>query len=111
MSPFGIAIGIALVALAILSLRSLQFTWKISPWTSVGWAATALYCLYDLIRLLVQPEGGAFPILPHADYGLLILLTIAFIAAGVRDERQAEPWYWPTGRGPTRAERARKPRA
>jgi tryptophan-rich sensory protein len=110
MNPFAILIGIALAALAVLSLRSLQFTWKHSPWTSVGWAATLAYCLYDVARLAFVPEGQNFGVLPHADWGLLLLLTIAFIVAGVRDERQAEPWYWPRGRGATRGERTGKPR-
>jgi len=33
---------------------------------------------------------------------------VAFVIAGIKDEAQAEPWWWPRGRGPTRAER-RKP--
>jgi hypothetical protein len=35
----------------------------------------------------------------------LLVLTVAFVVAGVRDERQAEPWWWPTHTGPTRAEK------
>jgi hypothetical protein len=105
MNVYGILIGIALAVLAAISLRSMQFTWKVSPWTSVGWAATRVYCLFDLARIVLLPEGQNFPILPHVDWGMLLVLTAAFIIAGVRDERQAEPWYWPRGRGATRAEK------
>jgi len=108
MNVYAVVIGLALVALAAISLRSLQFTWKISPWTSVGWAATVVYCLIDLARIVFVPEGENFPVLPHADWGMLLVLTVGFIIAGVRDERQAEPWYWPRGRGATRAERTRR---
>jgi hypothetical protein len=111
MTPLGIVIAIALAGLVAISLRSLQFTWKVSPWTSVGWAATVVYCLYDLARIVLLPDGESFAFLPHLDWGMLLVLTAAFIVAGVRDERQAEPWYWPRGRGATRAEKARTPRA
>jgi hypothetical protein len=108
MNPYGILIGILLAALAAISLRSMQFTWKVSPWTSVGWAATVVYCLFDLARIVLLPPGQNFPVLPHADWGMLLVLTAAFIIAGVRDERQAEPWYWPRGRGATRAEKTQR---
>ena len=41
----------------------------------------------------------------HADYVALAALTAAFVAAGLRDEPQAEPWWWPAGAGPTGRER------
>jgi hypothetical protein len=41
----------------------------------------------------------------YLEYVLLNALAIAFVVAGFRDERQAEPWWWPKRRGLTRAER------
>jgi hypothetical protein len=41
----------------------------------------------------------------HLEYVCLAALTVAFIVAGVRDEAQAEPWWWPTHLGTTRRER------
>jgi hypothetical protein len=43
----------------------------------------------------------------YAGYACIALLTIAFVVAGVRDEPQAEPWWWPRRVGSTRAEKQR----
>jgi len=104
-----IAVAVALIALAAVAVQSLRFTWKVSPWSSVGWLAILLYCGYDLTRIVTH-ANGVFAILPYADYGLLTIVTIAFIVGGVRDEGQAEPWYWPNHRGQTRAQSGRRGR-
>jgi hypothetical protein len=90
------------VALAVLSLRSIAVLRARAPWTSGGWAATLGYCIAAAVEFsnetLHQPAA-------YIAYAFLLLLTIAFVVAGVRDEPQAEPWWWPTHVGPTRAEK------
>jgi len=107
MTIASLLLALVLVALGVLSAQSLRYTWKASPWSSVGWAATVVYCLNDLVRVF-DPAAGFFTLIPHLDYAMLIVLTIAFVVAGVRDEAQAEPWYRPTHRGQTRSERTRR---
>ncbi|GAC1417577.1 MAG: hypothetical protein NVSMB64_27440 [Candidatus Velthaea sp.] len=70
-----------------------------SPYTMWGWILTAAYCAYELL------EFARLPVPAHGEYVFLAALTVAFIVAGVKDEAQAEPWWWPTHRGPTRAQR------
>ena len=89
-----------LAAIAVLSLRSMIVLRGASPWTSVGWAATLGYALATLAEIV---RGGHHAY--NLPYWYLAALTLAFVIAGVRDEAQAEPWWWPRGRGPTRAER------
>ena len=90
------------VALAVLSMRSLVILRAAAPWTSAGWAGTFGYC----IAAVLEFSGSA----AHATaalvaYAFLVALAIAFVVAGVRDEPQAEPWWWPTHVGPTRAQK------
>ncbi len=77
-----------------LSLRSM--------FVSLGWGFTAIY----LGAVIVQVRMGHR--LPgHSEYILLAALTVAFVIAGIRDEPQAEPWWWPAQRGSTRAQKRR----
>jgi hypothetical protein len=92
-----LAIGVGLVA-----LRSIRVLGRFEPWTTAGWIGTFCYCLGVGAHLV---RGAPLP--ANIPYLLLIALTIAFVVAAFRDERQAEPWYWPTHRGLTRAERRR----
>jgi hypothetical protein len=90
------------VALAALSLRSIVVLRSAAPWTSIGWAGTVGYgiaaaCEYSSDALHTP---GAI-----AAYAFIVILAVAFVIAGVRDEPQAEPWWWPTHVGPTRAEK------
>ena len=99
MQPFFFAFD---VALAALSARSIAVLGAKAPWTSAGWAGTIGYCASAIVEYNVPAYhvlGG------YAAYAFLIALAIAFAIAGVRDEPQAEPWYWPTHAGPTRAEK------
>ena len=90
------------LVLGVFSARCAQVAAG-SPYTMWGWILTVAYSAYiglELARLAVPA---------HLEYVFLAALTGAFIVAGIKDEAQAEPWWWPTGRGPTRAER-RTPR-
>jgi hypothetical protein len=90
------------VALAALSLRSVAVLGARAPYTSAGWAGTVGYCIAAVVEFsndrLHQPAA-------IVAYVFIVLLTIAFVIAGIRDEPQAEPWWWPSHVGPTRAER------
>ncbi len=100
MNPTLVAWSVLCVAGLLLSLRSVSVLRSGSPWTSVGWLLTAAYFALELGAVV---RRAATPL--HLDYVLLALLTLAFVAAGVRDERQAEPWWWPSGTGLTGRER------
>ena len=79
---------------AALSVRSIAVLGGPSPLTRLGWLATLAYfglSAYDAARAVAAPA--------HADYLLLAALLLAFVVAGLRDEPQAEPWWWPTGAG------------
>jgi hypothetical protein len=99
-TPAGIVYALLLAALIVLSLRSIIVLRGTSPWTSVGWAATVGYSLAELAEI-VRGTHLAY----NLPYWYLAALTAAFVVAGVRDEAQSEPWWWPRGPGPTRAER------
>ena len=90
----------ACCALGILSLGSARYLDARSRATQVGWIATFVYCVITAAALVARAH---VPL--HADDLVLVVLAIAFIVAGRRDEPQAEPWYWPTHVGPTGAER------
>lgn len=100
MNPMLVAWSVLCVAGLLLSLRSVAVLRSGSPWTSVGWLLTAAYFALELGAVI---RRAATPF--HLDYGLLAALTLAFVAAGVRDERQAEPWWWPSQAGLTGRER------
>ena len=90
------------VALAVLSFRSIAVLRARAPWTSVGWTGTLGYCAAAVVEFSsdVAHQPAAL-----VAYAFIALLAIAFVIAGVRDEPQAEPWWWPSHAGPTRAER------
>jgi len=90
------------VALAVLSVRSVAVLRTAAPWTSAGWAGTLGYCIAAAVEFSSESEHQ---IAAYVAYAFLLVLTVAFVVAGVRDERQAEPWWWPTHAGPTRAEK------
>jgi len=86
-----------------LSLKSIVVLGRAAPWTSLGWLLTIVYFLEVIVKTSVVPALPAY-----AEYAILALLAIAFVIAGVRDEPQAEPWWWPNHLGSTRAQ-ARRP--
>jgi hypothetical protein len=90
-------------ALAVLAVRSLVILGRRAPWTSLGWAGTIGYCVPAGTRFSGIP-GLQLTIIANA---FLTLLIVAFVVAGVRDEPQAEPWWWPTGVGLRRSEKRR----
>ena len=90
------------IVLAALSLRSIAVLRTRAPWTSAGWGLTFGYAVAAVVEF-----GGPALHRPASivAYAFLFALTVAFVIAGVRDEPQAEPWWWPTRAGLTRAER------
>jgi hypothetical protein len=97
--------GIAVVAFICLlgiavCAKTLAVLGRHAPWTSGAWLLTALYFIVVLIKVTRVPNLASW-----IEYAILAALTIAFVVAGVRDERQAEPWWWPARRSLTRAER------
>jgi hypothetical protein len=93
---------VALVCLLgiALSVKSTVVLGRTAPWTSAGWLLTVVYFLEVIVKTTLAP---ALP--TAAEYAVLLALAVAFVIAGVRDERQAEPWYWPDHQGATRAEK------
>jgi uncharacterized membrane protein HdeD (DUF308 family) len=100
----GMRIVLAVVYLLgiALSIKSVIVLGRAAPWTSAGWWLTAAYFIAVIAKATVAP---AFPV--SAEYAILLALTVVFVVAGVRDEAQAEPWWWPRRLGATRAERGR----
>lgn len=92
--PVVCALGLA------LSLKSASVLRGRSRWTIFGWLATSAY----LASAGVAAARSTHPPF-YLDDVALVALTIGFVVAGIRDEPQAEPWWWPTHAGPTGAER------
>jgi hypothetical protein len=88
-----------LTALTILSLRTIVILRLEAPWTTAGWAFTILYDCGASYEILSHTH---LPL--HASYIALVALIAAFVVAGVRDEPQGEPWWWPSRLALTRAE-------
>jgi hypothetical protein len=88
------------VAGAALSLKSVAVLGPRSRWTAAGWWFTLAYFAFAGYADIAK---STVPF--HLEYWSLGALTVAFIVAGVKDEPQAEPWWWPTRASTTRAER------
>jgi hypothetical protein len=99
MHPFFVAFDIALI---VLSVRSIAVLGAKAPWTSLGWAGTVGYAIAAALEYSLDGTHATAALVAYAFIGLL---TIAFVVAGVRDEPQAEPWWWPSHVGLTRAQR------
>ncbi len=82
-----------------LSMQSIRFTASRAPWTAAGWLATIGY----FVAAAFKAAAIAPPL--HLEYWFIGALCVLFAVAGVRDEPQAEPWWWPTHTGTTRAQR------
>jgi hypothetical protein len=89
-----------LLILAALCVRTIVVLRGAAPWTSAGWCATLAYCAAEGLEVL---QGRHLPL--HLPYLFLAALTVAFIVAGIRDEPQGEPWWWPAQLGATRRAR------
>lgn len=79
-----------LVALAVVSFKSLAVVGAHSPWTSMGWWTTAVYCAMTVDELVRHTH-----IAWHLPYWDLGVMAAAFVVAGLRREPQADPWWWP----------------
>ncbi len=79
-----------LVALAAVGLKSLAVLGGRSPWTSMGWWATLVYCIMTVDELVRRTHLAW-----HLPYWCLGALAVAFAVAGVQHEAQADPWWWP----------------
>jgi hypothetical protein len=98
--------GIAVVALICLfgiavCAKTIAVLGRYAPWTSSAWFLTALYFIAVLGKVMHERQLAGW-----VGYAPLVGLTIAFLVAGIRDEPQAEPWWWPKRRGQTRAQRS-----
>ena len=90
------------ILVAALSVRSILILGGRAPWTSTGWVGTLGYC----IAVAVEHSGAPMrPTWAVVSYLFVAVLAAAFVVAGVRDEPQAEPWWWPKRIGKTRAQR------
>jgi hypothetical protein len=103
----GIVVVVAICLLGIaVSAKTIAVLGTRAPWTASAWLLTAFYFVAVLVKVTRVPHlAGAI------EYTILAALTVAFLVAGVRDEPQAEPWWWPKRLGLTRAQqRAPAPR-
>jgi hypothetical protein len=89
-------------AVCVLAVRSLTVLGRGSPWTSAGWAATALCAGAAALRYLNDGPAPLPMLVSEIFFGAL---TIAFIGGAIRDEPQAEPLLWPRRIGLTRAQK------
>ena len=103
MSPWLFLWSVVCLGGVALSVRSVAVLRSRSPWTIAGWCFTALYFAVAGIDALRAKPAAA-----HLDYVALALLALTFVIAGLRDEPQAEPWWWPTVAGLTGRERREK---
>jgi hypothetical protein len=92
------------VALAALAVRSLVVLGTRAPWTSLGWFWTFCYCVPAGLRFAGLASARTATLVADA---ALVLLLVGFVVAGLRDEPQAEPWWWPVRMGLTRAQKRR----
>jgi hypothetical protein len=97
----GIAYVVVLALLTVLSIRTMIVLGGAAPWTSLGWLFTVGYDVSESYKILTRIVLPA-----HFPYLMLGALAIAFTVAGLRDEPQGEPWWWPRVRGARRADRA-----
>lgn len=102
--PTIVVIGIVCLLGIGLCAKSIAALGRQSPWTTAGWGFTVLYFIAAIVKASLD---RALP--PAAEYAALAALTVAFVVAGVRDEAQAEPWWWPDHRGLTRAQKRHAP--
>ena len=97
---FGYLYVALLTVLTVVSLRTLNVLDRKEPWTIFGWAFTVAYDCTASEEIIGHSH---LPL--HLPYLFLAGLTVAFIIAGIRDEPQPEPWWWPRRLGATRAQR------
>jgi hypothetical protein len=88
------AAGLALSARSAVVLR------RGSPWSLAGWLASAAY-----FALALAVVARPLTVLRFGEVAVLVVVVGGFVVAGVRDERQAEPWWWPEHPGMTGRER------
>jgi hypothetical protein len=88
-----------------LSLKSAAVLRSRSAWTLAGWIASAAYFAAAGFDVARATRALAFP-----GYAAIALLAIFFVMAGIRDEPQAEPWWWPDRTGLTGKERRERSR-
>ena len=98
MAPFNLAVD---AFGFLLSLRSIFILRTVSPWMTAGWAVAAIY----FVTLFVHNLNGRVTFGALPEYALVLIVAVVWIVAVVRDEPQAEPWWWPRHRAQTRAEK------
>ena len=101
-NPFYVLVDLAICVLAIRSMGLLRAG---SPWATAAWAFAFVYGAAEAIAysqpLVHRPAG-------QVGYGALVLVAVAFIVSGIRNEPQGDPWWWPR-RTVRRTPRPRRP--
>jgi hypothetical protein len=99
LNPLFVAVDLAV---AVVAVRSALLLRRRSPFSTVGWLLTIGFGLAAATEYGIPALHAVAGQVAH---GFLVVLAVAFIIAGIRDEPQAEPLLWPVRIGPTRAER------
>jgi hypothetical protein len=69
---------------------------------AAGWCGAIIYFAVLFVRNLTGSSIGMI-----GEYVIVLFVAVIWIVAVARDERQAEPWWWPRTLGPTRSERVK----
>jgi hypothetical protein len=75
------------VAGLALAIRSAAVVRRVSPWTMAGWLGWAAFFVLSLV-LVARPARS----LRFVGSAALLGVMVAWIVAGLRDERQPEPF-------------------
>ena len=86
----------------VLSIRSVMVLGRRAPFTSAGWLGALGY---GAVAGYAYTGPGMSRGLMYIADAFFVILMVAFIIAAVRDEPQAEPWWWPARIGMTRAQK------
>jgi hypothetical protein len=98
-NPLFVLVDLAVVVVAVRSLRLVAGR---AACTTIGWVFVVGYGAAGAVKFSTPPLHQAAGIAMTA---CLVGMAAAFVAAGVRDEPQAEPLLWPQRLGRTRAQR------
>ncbi len=93
------------LAICVLAVRSMRLLGTGSPWATVAWAFVFIYGAAEAVAYSQPP---LHQLAGRAGYGALILVAVAFIVSGIRNEPQGDPWWWPR-RTARRTPRPRRP--
>ncbi len=101
-ASMGLLYAVFDMAVCVIAIRSFLVLGAGSPWTRVGWVATACWGVSAALRYVVPGPPANLLLLSTICFGAL---TLGFLIGAVRDEPQAEPLMWPRRIGLTRAQK------